>query len=215
MKKRSRPDYVALSLRQTVLTLQNKLQPDGISIGQIFHTMGSRSHAFLVLFLSVPFAQPVPMLGLSTPLGLMIAMLGVFIMVNKDPWLPKKLKQKRIKFELMQSCCNWLSKILFKTEHLIKPRYAFWINYKITRVWDGFLIALFGILLSLPLPIPFSNMIPAIFLVFNAVGWLEKDGILVIASYIVAILGIIFFIGIGGGLWEVLLLLEQKIQISL
>lgn len=212
MKNRIRPDYSQLSLRQTVLTLQQNIQPDGMPIGQIFDTFGSRSHAFLVLFLSVPFVQPVPMLGLSSPLGFIICILGLLIIANKSPWLPKRFKQKKISHDVMQSCCKWLARILLKTEHLIKPRYASWINYRITRVWDGFLIALFGFLLALPLPIPFSNMIPGIFLVLNAVGWLEKDGLTVIVSYAVALFGIGFFIGIGGGVWEAILLLEQKIQ---
>jgi hypothetical protein len=202
-----------VSLREAVLKLLEISKPNGLSVQNMIQAFGSRSHAFLILFFSLPFIQPLPMFGLSTPLGLGIALLGVLMAMKKSPWLPKRFAQKIIPFNLIQSCCNTLAKILGKTEKLIKPRLDHWVNLRTTKILDGFLIALFGVLLALPLPIPFSNSVPAYFLVMNAIGWLERDGVVLILSYIIAIFGIIFFFALGGGIFEAIVLFRAKFGI--
>ncbi len=198
------------SLRQSVLNILEKSKPNGLTVQEMMLMFGSRSHAFLILFFCLPFIQPLPMFGLSTPLGFAISVIGIFMALDKKPFLPKYFRKKQISFLLIESCCNTLSKILSKTEKLIKPRYEFWVSWRITKIFDGFLIAIFGLLLSLPIPIPFSNSIPAYFLILNAIGWLERDGLILILSYGVAILGLIFFASIGGIIFESIYLLADK-----
>jgi hypothetical protein len=54
----------------------------------------------------------------------------------------------------------------------------------------GIIIA--GLALMLPLPIPFSNSIPAWAIVFLAIGMMEKDGLFVLLGHLTAIVTWIF-----------------------
>lgn len=194
---------IPFSLLTAVKTVQHKADPDGLYVEDVLATFGSRSHAFLILFFSIPFIQPIPLLGLSTPFGLAIMTLGIFLSLNKRPWLPKKILRKHIQPKLVASCCSTLIKFLNKTEKWIRPRYGNFVTANSTRVVNGVLIAIFAIFLALPLPVPFSNSIPAYFLILNALSWLEGDGRLLIVSYIVAIAGFVFFAGLGVGAVEI------------
>ena len=71
---------------------------------------------------------------------------------------------------------------------------------------------LFAFLLALPLPIPFTNSVPAYFLIMNAIGNLEEDGLLISLSYLIAVAGIIFFYTLGLGAAEISSLILDKIH---
>lgn len=200
------------SLKSAVIDLLEKAKPNGLKIEDIVTGFGSRSHAFLILFLCLPFIQPLPMFGLSTPVGLFISIAGLFMAFGRKPWLPKKLSQKLVSFPVIEKFCLSLIKILNKTEKWIKPRGGFWLSSRIAKIIDGILIAIFGVLLAMPLPIPFTNTIPGYFLLFNTIGWLERDGIFLIISYIIAIAGIIFFVALGGGIVDGFHLLREKME---
>ena len=187
------------SLKQAVITVQHKAEPDGLYVEDLIATFGSRSHGLLIIFFSVPFLQPIPLLGLSTPLGLIIAVLGILLSLDRRPWLPKKLLRKHLSAKLITSCCKYLIKLLDKSEKLIKPRFGSFSSLRLVTIFNGVLITIYALLLSLPLPIPFTNSVPAYFLVFNAIGWLEKDGLILILSYLIAFGGFIFFAGVGFG----------------
>jgi hypothetical protein len=58
-------------------------------------------------------------------------------------------------------------------------------------------IVICAILLLLPLPIPFSNTLPAWGVMLIAGGLLERDGRFIIAGYIATILAVAYFVIIG------------------
>jgi hypothetical protein len=69
---------------------------------------------------------------------------------------------------------------------------------KITGIflaWDAFL-------LSLPLPIPFTNLIPAYTILFLVIGLLESDGLFVLIGYGLTAATTAFFGSIAGIIWQ-------------
>ena len=48
---------------------------------------------------------------------------------------------------------------------------------------------------------PFTNTVPAIGIFLNGVGYLEKDGALVVLSYVVFLIALVFFAAIGFGVF--------------
>lgn len=184
-------------LTDAVRVLKHKSHPDGLHLESILSTFGSRSHGFLIIFLCIPFIQPLPLLGLSTPLGGMLALLGVWLMLGKHPWMPKRFRQLHIQNEIIQKSCDVLESLLLKVEKFIRPRWSIMTSHLLIRILNGFLVFIFAILLALPLPIPFSNSVPAYIMIFLALGILEEDGLLMILAYIMAIFGFIFFSGLA------------------
>lgn len=207
----SKPEYQPFSLMQATVTLQHKATPDGLYVEDIIATFGTRGQAVLVLFFTLPFIQPIPLLGLSTPIGLLLMCFGCLILLNKPLWLPQRILRKHLPAKLVLSCCSFLIRILVRTEKLIKPRLSGLTNHRCTQIINGLLIMIFSFLLALPLPIPFSNLVPAWFLVLNALGELEEDGVLMWISYGVAVAGFLFFFSLGAGLQGAFIWMQGQI----
>jgi hypothetical protein len=70
------------------------------------------------------------------------------------------------------------------------------------RFINWILVVVAGVLLALPLPIPFSNTVPAIVILLITFAQLEDDGFLALGGYAVSVVMSIFFFSIGAGLWS-------------
>lgn len=200
------------SLKEIVLDIEKKSEPNGLTLMQLIDLFQDRSHPLIILFLSLPFIQPLPLFGLSAILGGVIFLSGLLMIFQVKPWLPGKFQQKMIQKSLVKSCTSTLIKVLNRTEKCIKPRFIFLSTSLPAKIFNGLLVMLFAFLLALPLPIPFTNSVPAYFLIMNAVGCLEEDGLLIGLSYLVAIAGVIFFMTLGVGAAEIMQMLLVKVQ---
>ena len=201
-----------LTLKEIILNIEKKSEPNGLTLKQLIDFFENRSHPLIILFLSLPFVQPLPLFGLSAILGGIIFLSGLLMIFQVKPWVPKQFHQKIIQKNLVQSCTSTLIKVLNRTEKYIKPRFTFLSTSLPAKIFNGLLIMLFAFLLALPLPIPFTNSVPAYFLIMNAVGSLEEDGLLIGLSYLVAIAGVVFFLTLGVGVAEIMQLLLAKVQ---
>ena len=77
-------------------------------------------------------------------------------------------------------------------ERYVRPRLAFLHTAPGMRQLIGVGIIIAGLALMLPLPIPFSNSIPAWAIVFLAIGMMEKDGLFVLLGHLSAIASWLF-----------------------
>jgi hypothetical protein len=62
----------------------------------VLFSLDKRAHTFLLLLLSLPFVQPIPLPGLSTPFGVAIAFLGISFLFGQKPCLPKRLLKMQL-----------------------------------------------------------------------------------------------------------------------
>lgn len=139
--------------------------------------LGPRGHALLALLLVLPFLQPVPLVGLSTPIGLAIALLGAFMALGKPPWLPHRWLDKELSPHVVLRTVRIGQKLLTRAERFIKPRGRWLHAHPWANRIGGMLIAISGIQLALPLPILFTNTMPCLVIAVLSVGLLEQDGL--------------------------------------
>jgi hypothetical protein len=147
-----------------------------LTLGELSGRLGEDGFALLVVFLCLPFLQPVPLAGLSTAVGLYLAFAGVQHAGGRGvPWLPAWLAAKRLEERHVQGLLGLAERFFTLVEKVARPRLQ-----PLARRHDliGFVIAFLAALLCLPLPIPFSNMLCAVGMVLLALGHLEDDGLL-------------------------------------
>lgn len=84
-------------------------------------------------------------------------------------------------------------------EKLLHPRLTWVFEYRITQFLSGMAICACGIFLLLPLPIPFSNLIPAFAIILIAASNSERDGIMLSVGGGVFALTLVFFGGLFFG----------------
>jgi len=86
----------AFRLSEELAKLEKKSRGQSINLGDVIFLLDERAHTFLLLLLSLPFVQPIPLPGLSTPFGVAIALLGIGFLLGKKPWLPQRLLKTQL-----------------------------------------------------------------------------------------------------------------------
>jgi len=164
-----------------------------VTLDELFILSGPQGHGFLTIFLILPFLQPIPFPGFSTVIGLILAMIGVFVALDRPPWLPRRYAAYAVEPAVVLRLCTALEKLLERIEKLIKPRVKTVFAHRWFRVLNGTLWVLNALALSLPLPIPFSNFIPAVVVLLFALGTLEEDFAVIVLAWIGTIASAAFF----------------------
>ncbi|MBF2063147.1 MAG: exopolysaccharide biosynthesis protein [Calothrix sp. C42_A2020_038] len=165
------------------------------NLTEILNLAGERIFGFLFVVLSLPSALPVPAPGYSVPFGILLFILAVQLIIgNKTPWLPNKMAKHPIKLELAQkfikSGLPWLRRI----EAITRPRLTFLCTTLPGRVIIGITIALMAI--SMMIPVPGTNTLPAMGIFVTGFGLQEDDGAISLGGLVLCVIGGILSISI-------------------
>ncbi len=171
-------------------------QKGSLTLNEVIEVLGEDAHLLLMLFLSLPFTQPLPLPGFSTPLGLMLAGLAVLHYRKKKAWLPRAFCDREISQKTLLSMVRSFYKVWAWLEKWFHPRWQILVSGPVFRFVNHSLIVLHALLLALPLPIPFSNNLPALSILCLLLAYVEEDGLMVLFSHIFSLLTIAFFSGI-------------------
>ncbi len=173
--------------------LVRSIPADGLTLRELLTRLGERGLLLLVMVLAVPFLLPVSIPGTSTPFGLIIALIGVSLITNRPPWLPERLMSCRLTADTVVPVLERGARLCARIEEWIHPR-LFLLTHQTTigRI-NGVLLVVSALLLMIPLPLPFSNTLPAYGILFLAAGTLERDGYVALAGYVMVLLSIAYF----------------------
>lgn len=162
--------------------------------------IGDQSHWLLILFLTLPFLQPIPLVGLSTPVGMLICFIALLKFWGKKPQIPEKLGQRKISRAILLKTSEVALKFWRRLENIIKPRCLFLFEGKGYAFLNFIIVSFSAFLLSLPLPIPFTNTVPAVCIVLHSFAQLEKDGYVLLASYLIFAATLFYFSSLAVGI---------------
>jgi len=162
-------------------------------LSEILAATQGRGFNLLLLVIGLPFLTPIPLPGLSTPLGFVVLLIGARMALGHRPWLPEKILHRQLPARFIARLLGAASRIVGWLEVLLRPRLDFLHEQWIYRRIAGTLIMVSGLLLLLPLPIPLSNSLPALTVVLLAAGALERDGLFFLAGGAVFVLTLAFF----------------------
>lgn len=190
------------SCSQVLFDLMQMAPRDGMTVRALIHALGERGLLMACMLFALPSLLPIPIPGMSVPQGLVITMIGLGIVLNRAPLLPERLLEYRLPHKNLFQILEKGARLFHRIEKVSYPRLL-----PLTHGWvhalNGILLVGGAVVLSLPLPIPFSNVLPAYGILFTAFGTLQRDGWLVLAGYGMYLLtglylGLIFAFGMGG-----------------
>ncbi len=185
------PRHLSTDLRELLHAADGR----ALTLRELEEILQGRGFALVILLLTLPFLFVISIPGLSLIFGAVIGVMGLRIALGQTPSLPRFILRRELKYSTIERMvgvglrlCGWL-------ERFVRPRMHF------LRRWPGMInliglgIASGGLQLVLPLPplIPLSNFLPAVSVMFLTAGLMERDGLLVLAGYLVNIGGWIYF----------------------
>ncbi|MDB5104962.1 MAG: exopolysaccharide synthesis protein ExoD [Fibrobacteres bacterium] len=179
------------SCSQVLFDLMQTAPKDGMTVRAIIHSLGERGLLMACMLFSIPSMLPIPLPGISIPQGLVIMLIGLGILLNRAPLLPERLLEYRLPHKTLFLILEKGARLFHRIEKLSYPRLL-----PMTHGWvhglNGVLLVLGAAVLMAPLPIPFSNVLPAYGILFTAFGTLQRDGWLVIAGYVMYFLTVLY-----------------------
>lgn len=157
-----------------------------ITLGTIVDRIESESILILCLIAIIPFMQPIPIPGLSSVLGFIAFLQGVGLLFWRKPLLTQKLRGVQItheKFAKIHKAAMKFNVVTSKISTFKSPL----ASSSLSHTLSGISIIFSAAFLSLPLPIPFSNFIPALSIFLICVGMLEEDIILLLIGHSITV----------------------------
>ena len=151
---RPAPPRVMFSQELRELAAQFAQRP--VRLSEILEATQGRGFHMLLVFIALPFLTPIPLPGFSIPFGLVVAVIGTRMAFGQKPWLPKKLLARVLPAGFLTKLLATTRRVLKFMEWFLQPRMAFLHEQLFYRRLAGVLIALSGLFLMLPLPVPFS-----------------------------------------------------------
>jgi hypothetical protein len=195
-------------LSEELAHLQATFAEQPVQLREVIAVLRGRAYILLLILLSLPFSTPIPV-PVSTPFGFVIALIALRLMLGQKPWLPKRLLEARLPAGFFGKLISITQRIVSVLEKLLRPRWLFLTATPFLGSLHAAVMFISGVVLLLPMVIPFTNAFPAWVILLIACGLLERDGLFVLAGYVVFAVGAVYFTFLGKGAQELFEMLKN------
>lgn len=173
-----------LPLSELLLTVAEG--PGGpITLGEIVSHFGPRAFGAVLFVFAMPNLLPLPP-GTSTLLGVPLLLIAPQLALGgRKPWIPDRLARQVVDRETIGRVCRRAAPWVKRAEQLTTRR----LDLMFGRPGDA-AIGIVCTLLSavLILPIPLGNMLPAAAVSVLSLSLVQRDGVLALFGYALAVL---------------------------
>ena len=193
------PDH---SLASKISFLIDNLPRDNVTLAEIRENLGHEGLLLFVIFLSIIFLIPVSLPGVSTVFGAAILFIGISRLLNRALWIPRRFLKYQLPSDRLCNCLTGGLKWVNRLEGISRSRRFEWL---VSGLFADFLnngaLVLGAVLLMAPFGlVPLSNTLPALAILFFAIGLLRRDGVCICLGHMVNLVTIVYFsLLLGGG----------------
>jgi len=168
------------------------------TLGSLIELFGEKSFAILfVLLLGVP-ALPLPTGGATHVFEIIAVLLALELVAGRDQvWLPGRWRKLELAGDKQQRFISRLIRMIRWLERFSRPRLRFMFDHRLSNIVFG-LLAIGGSAGAFFAP-PFTGLdtLPALGVVLLSLGVLLKDFVIVIASLLVGLAGVVLELVLG------------------
>ena len=175
-----------MKLSDNIQSLLEEYQNQPLPLGKVLECTGEKGFGLISGLLTLPMLIPipVPLAGFSTLVGAGIIFIGLQLALGaRQPRLPSFIARLELSPAFSQALLSNLNRILHPLERLARTRLVVVSRHRLLRRFHGICLVWNAILLALPLPVPFTNLLPAYTILVFAIGLLESDGLLLLIGY--------------------------------
>ena len=189
-------------LGEQLAAIIDNLPEDKLTLGELLDVFGDEGLLLLTMLLTLVFLIPVSIPGVSTVFGAAILLVGISRLIGRPLWLPAKLKNRALPADKLRPGLARGMKWVQRLEKISRPhRMRGFVDGRLQNLFNNLAFILAALLLMVPFSfIPFSNTLPALALLFYAVGLIQRDGGAMLLGHLANLSTLIYFgVLIGGG----------------
>jgi len=93
-----------------------------VTLREVIFVLRQRAYMLLIVLLALPFIQPIPLPGLSTPLGIAITLIALRLSLGQRPWLPKRIQRTKLPAGFFGKVLAVTARLLRFLESVLRPR---------------------------------------------------------------------------------------------
>ncbi|MBI4761532.1 MAG: exopolysaccharide biosynthesis protein [Chloroflexota bacterium] len=202
----------AESLGEKIELIARKLPPHEVTLNEIMDIVGVDSLMLLTIFMSLIFLVPVSIPGVSTVFGTGILLFGVTHLFARKLWLPGFIAHRKLSAPKLREALGRALTWIHRLERISRPhRLPRLTNGRVVNTFNNLAFILAALLLMAPFGfIPFSNTLPALALIFLAIGMMDRDGGSILLGHLSNLATVIYFgFLIAGGGFSLVELLQR------
>ncbi len=178
----------AKPLAESLIDVADSLTEETTTVRALIEMIGEQGMLLVCIILTLPFMTPIAIPGVSTVFGLIIMLIGVGVVANRIPWLPRFVLDRPIPSKPLAAVLRRGAGLVSRIERLLRPRLLPLTDKGTVNRINGAMLFFAGFVLIVPLPIiPFSNFLPALAILLLVAGMLTRDGVFVLLGFITAI----------------------------
>ncbi|MBV0899679.1 MAG: exopolysaccharide biosynthesis protein [Wolbachia endosymbiont of Fragariocoptes setiger] len=161
-----------------------------VTLFEIKSALHEKGFNVLIIIFSLPLSVPIPVPpGYTTILSIPLILFSLQLLLSyKFPWMPRWLERKSFKRSTLSLIVQKTSPTLEKIEKMIKPRMHF-VCYGPGKKILAFIMFLCS--MSIAIPLPLTNFIPAIGITLISLGTMNNDGLLSLLGVAVSVFGLL------------------------
>lgn len=150
------------------------------TVGELTADLGREGTGILIVFLSLPFLQPIPLAGLGTPVGLLLVALGARLVHGRETAaLPRFVCARRLEGPAVERLLAASERLLRGFERVARPRGP---ALALSPRALGVAVILLGLMFAVPVFVPLGSPLCAASLALIGIGMAEGDGLLASAG---------------------------------
>jgi hypothetical protein len=181
------PHQRPLALSQRLARIVEEKGPDRLSFTELARQLHSRAWGGLLFIFAAINCLPLPP-GTSAFFALPILLVsGQMVMGRTSPWFPGRLDRRGVTKQELQRLISKISWLEARVERIFKPRLGRLTGPAATRVIG---IVCFLLALVAAIPVPLFHVAPAGAIVLFGLALIYRDGALVVAAAVAAVLAI-------------------------
>ena len=174
---------------ETLQKIGHKRKNGKTKISELMEDFHENGLLLAMIFFALPVAIPLPYPpGFTTLMGIPLMILSIqMLMGSKKVRLPEKINNYELKNSTLKSISDKIVPIIENIEKYMKPRFDF-----ASSVYCEQFVGLISLIAATAVAIPLfmTNAIPALGITVMALGLMNRDGLIIIAGFIISIVGV-------------------------
>ncbi len=162
--------------------LHDQIPADRFTLGWLMHNLHTRSFGIIMLLLALVAIAP----GLSIVAGLLLMMPAFQMITGKAaPVFPRRIAAHPLPARYLAAVLQRSVPVLRYLEHVVHPRWH--TPVEVTKRTVGAVVFMLSVTLVF-IPLPLSNVVPALVIALLSLAYLEEDGVLLLIALLTAVI---------------------------